>query len=282
MLSLTIRTHATANTELNYVALGDSIALGFQPNANELKDGCYAALLKQYFEKDFVKVNLENYAITGQNSKNLLDQLYNIELAKADVITISIGSNDILKLFYSILYQSLNCKNEDDLAVQLKQLIDSVKNCNLFAIKKIYSTINGILKSQSLFDDAVDDFEKNFTKAMEIIREKNPTARIVVTNFYNPFEFIASFGFKEFEAFTHGIMDSMNAILEKMSAEYNFQTVDISFIGNDLNCLNVNIDSEFFQVDPHPNQLGHTKIYEKIIELLNKEKEKTECPKQAA
>lgn len=253
---------------INYVALGDSIALGFQPDEVNSKNIGYADLFKKYLEESFEKVNFESYAASGQTSEKMLKQIKDIDLSSADLITITIGSNDLLKPFSKIICDSLDCKSEDETKKALKDLITSIKNYNILAFIKIYFIINNILKNGELFDNCIKNFEKNFNDIIEIIKEKNPNAKIIVTNFYNPYAFMECFGLKSLTDFTNNIIKKINEKIEKLSKNKNFNLVDISFIGDDKNYLNVILDSDNFMIDPHPNQKGHKKIYENIINTI--------------
>ena len=92
------------SSSIRYVALGDSIAHGYGLG-NPEKDS-YVGQVKQYLEENYDYVFAENFGTNGMRSDELLDILTNPEndmynkyhatLQHADIVTISIGSNDLM------------------------------------------------------------------------------------------------------------------------------------------------------------------------------------------
>ncbi|GAA4400982.1 hypothetical protein GCM10023168_10140 [Fodinibacter luteus] len=95
-----------------YVALGDSLAAGYQPGGGELRDTAYPALAADRLAGDGAELTLENLGCSGETTTSLLeggkcefDEGSQIEQAEAvlegaggDValVTIDIGGNDLL------------------------------------------------------------------------------------------------------------------------------------------------------------------------------------------
>lgn len=84
---------------LHYVALGDSISVGV---GSFLNHG-YAVIYRRYMQNDLKrKVTLQNLGKNGWTSQDLLDDLMNNQtlvdaIRKSQVITLSIGGNDLLQ-----------------------------------------------------------------------------------------------------------------------------------------------------------------------------------------
>lgn len=91
---------------INYISFGDSIASGYgldgyDANADFIT-GSYETLFKSYLQTGIGEVNGESYAVDGSTSSDLLNLLQNNtsvreSVKKADIITISIGGNDLAK-----------------------------------------------------------------------------------------------------------------------------------------------------------------------------------------
>lgn len=95
-----------------YVALGDSLAAGYQPGGSELRDSAYPALAANRLEGDGVDLRLENLGCSGETTTSLLEggkcdfaegtQIEQAEKVLADakgevgLVTIDIGGNDLL------------------------------------------------------------------------------------------------------------------------------------------------------------------------------------------
>jgi len=87
-----------ANDTVHYSALGDSIAEGLSATENH----GYTYLLDRYYTGLYKTVDYNNFAESGDTSGDLLNKLKTADkvieaVKKADVITISIGGNDILR-----------------------------------------------------------------------------------------------------------------------------------------------------------------------------------------
>ncbi|WP_377641452.1 SGNH/GDSL hydrolase family protein [Oryzobacter terrae] len=102
-----------AEEEALYVALGDSLAAGYQPGGTELRDSAYPALATSRLAGDGADLRLENLGCSGETTTSLLEggkcdfdegsQIAQAEsvlaAAKGNVglVTIDIGGNDLLR-----------------------------------------------------------------------------------------------------------------------------------------------------------------------------------------
>lgn len=141
------------SSKLYYLALGDSLTKGV--GDEERKSG-YTKRLEEKLEQwtDISDVVLDNRGKRGRRSDQLLTLLkkghYDYELKNAELITITIGGNDIMKV---------------------------VKK-DLFELKREY------------FDEELVDFEKRYNQILKKIRSENPNVPILVIGLYNPFSVI--------------------------------------------------------------------------------------------
>ena len=99
----------TYKEEFNYVALGDSLAAG--RNSYGVDDYGYADYVRDYLKQNDKLSSYANYAVSGYSTINIINDInYNrtIEveeteiglkraLRESDLVTISIGANDILQ-----------------------------------------------------------------------------------------------------------------------------------------------------------------------------------------
>ena len=139
--------------EINYLALGDSLTRGV---GDEQKNYGYTVRLQDELEKwPMIKsVDLDNRGKNGRRSDQLLALLqkghYDEELEKADLITITLGGNDAMKI---------------------------VKK-HLFSLNK------------QLFNNELPQFMSRYDEIIHEIRMRNADVPIVVIGFYNPFSII--------------------------------------------------------------------------------------------
>jgi lysophospholipase L1-like esterase len=103
---------ATAAEGGLYVALGDSLAAGYQPGGAELRDTAYPALTARRLGADGPELTVENLGCSGETTTSLLkggkcefaagsqlEQAESLLREGADVslVTIDIGGNDLLR-----------------------------------------------------------------------------------------------------------------------------------------------------------------------------------------
>ncbi len=139
--------------DIYYLALGDSLTRGV---GDELKSYGYTIRLQEQLEKwPMIKtVELDNRGKNGRRSDQLLALLqkghYDEELEEANLITMTLGGNDVMKI---------------------------VKK-NLFSLDK------------KLFDKELPKFITRYDEILKEIRLRNPDVPIIVIGFYNPFSII--------------------------------------------------------------------------------------------
>ncbi len=158
---LTIIFFVTRDKKIYYLSLGDSLAAGQTPN-NTISES-YGDYVAEYLkDKEVLEFYTKKFAKSGYRSIDLLEDLNNNKeitvngkkitikhaLIKADLVTLSIGSND---LFYK-----LNIGNEFDL--------------NEF--DDIYTYV----------DESINDVDKLLNELRKACKEQ-----IMIFGFYNPF-----------------------------------------------------------------------------------------------
>ncbi|WP_167628257.1 SGNH/GDSL hydrolase family protein [Listeria valentina] len=138
-------------TPISLVAMGDSLTEG---DGDEKKAGGYVGILDKSLAKhqEVRSVATTNYGVSGNRSDQLLKRLktepeFQKAVQKANVITITIGGNDVMKVLQSKL---LDVKVSD-------------------------------------FTKAQKNFQKNLTEVFTLIRKNNPNAPIFLVGIYNPY-----------------------------------------------------------------------------------------------
>lgn len=135
---------------IHYVSLGDSLTEGV---GDEKERGGYVGRLAKDMQQweGVKKVTVTNTAKKGRRSDQLLEQLESGEidetLKDADIITLTMGGNDIMKI--------------------------------------VKQNINGLDKKD--FDKALPAYQKRYEQIFHLIREQNKTAPIIAIGVYNPF-----------------------------------------------------------------------------------------------
>ncbi len=139
----------SVDNKLNYISLGDSLAAGQNPY-KQITTG-YSDYVKEYLKKnDLLDDYNKDFAISGQQTKDLIIDIENNKkitianktiaiqqvLKKADIITLSIGSNDIfMELGFIDMSFNLEKINDgyeiiDKVGEKLDKLLKLIKRYN--------------------------------------------------------------------------------------------------------------------------------------------------------
>ena len=262
-----------------YTSLGDSISSGYAlPEYTKDGETVKDAFTYKFAEKiNAAKVN--NLAVSGAKTKDLLeslkDETYQKSIKEADVITISIGSNDCLSPGLKILYSSVNAANEKDIVKKLKAVKkDKIK---LFLLFDTMTKSIGTNEAKTKLKSFVEGYKTNFSKIIEEIRKLNGKTVVIIENYYNPYkDFVYDrdgVRLIEFGDSVQQYIDEMNEFL--VSNKYygkKYYISDISALDTEKTNVKIDFDNEDFCVDPHPNAMGHDFIFNKTLEIYNSKK----------
>lgn len=141
-------TTTVAEQELHLVGLGDSLTQGVGDEVELGYLGRVEERLEQQYGKD---ISIANFGKKGDKTTNLLKKLNNEtvqkEIERADLIFLTIGANDIMKI--------------------VRQ--------NIFSL------------TYEPFEEEQKNFETRFEEIIQVIRTHNPSAPIYYVGLYNPF-----------------------------------------------------------------------------------------------
>lgn len=144
-----LRKIASEEGGLDYLVLGDSVALG----KGSVKESGYGYWVAEYLKGEGIDVHLDNRAVSGQTSDQLLRSLDDGDLLtrirESDLISITIGGNDLLK-------EVLRSGNPFDALMDFRHI-----------------------KARYL---------DNLEAILERIRKVNAHAPVLITSLYNPVE----------------------------------------------------------------------------------------------
>jgi lysophospholipase L1-like esterase len=131
------------------VSIGDSLTQGV---GDETESGGYVGILNHTFEVNKMNMSIENFGKRGNRSDQLLKRLEEEEISSAikdtDIVLITIGANDIMKVVRSN-YTNLNIEP---------------------------------------FQEEKISYVERLTAIFDKINEINPDTQIFLIGFYNPFE----------------------------------------------------------------------------------------------
>ncbi|MGX7419277.1 SGNH/GDSL hydrolase family protein [Carnobacterium gallinarum] len=259
---------ATQENPLKLVAIGDSLTEGVGDSTSR---GGYVPLVAGLLEDDGKNkrvISTSNYGIAGNRSDQILkrikkDTKLQMDVKKADVIVLTVGGNDLMKVVQSEL---LNVKEESfvepEKAYQerVKAIFSELRGMNSEAPLFIYGIYNPFYL---YFSDITEmqDVVTSWNKATEAVVKKEKKAYFIPINdlLYKGENQAVVSGLKGNAA------ESSSSNAKKATTADDFSTaMDNSKIVNNL----------LFEEDRfHPNDIGYglmaQALYEKMLENSN-------------
>ncbi|WP_161568141.1 stalk domain-containing protein [Anaerobacillus alkaliphilus] len=251
------------NTSFHYVALGDSLTVGLEPQQYWDANAPVFGFVDRVYEQAlfYGKTNVKNYGVNGLTStglKNILvtmdqgsaaakadiqetlrdpriDQLLKstnslkADIVKADLITITIGGND----FGARTYIDIRDLNEQEVQIFL--------------------------------DEKISVYQENIKETLNVIYRLNPEVTVVIADQYNPFPRVNQDMYKKLTL----LSTQFTKVLEGISAQYKKDGYELilapvakSFINREISYTHI------LRADIHPNQKGYDVMAKVISELL--------------
>jgi len=255
-------------TTFDYVVLGDSIPNGVC-HEYELKGNIlsYTDMLDNYFRLNNANATYTDLSVSGFNSIDIIYQLENLEIQEiiknAEVITLCIGSNDLM----------------------------DAANDGLFGTINFYSI------NWTEANSGRANFEMYWPQIIQKISELNPNVSLMVTTIYNPYNTNDSrpynnVGLEDQSLNIHEQVDlylwneleskkGMNNIIfdYAITGPLDYQVIDVNRyfennFGTTMDAVTgfygLNPIMGFIELkDPHPDKTGQQLIYELHLDSLN-------------
>ena len=242
---------------LKIVSLGDSITSGYLlEDSTKSFDNLLANTLNaEYYEFSYI----------GMRSDDLLRDLDKTEvksnIESADIVIINIGANDLLDLLDYLDLSAIGIDIEYGTKPQIELNSKYLNNLkNYFQDFFVNS-----LKPMSV--DAAKEFSIVFPQIINKIKEYNKDIKIYVNNLYNPFFSISVPILKlDLSSIENIADDAIKSFNETIYSGDGYTIVDTYSLLRNNEYLNVEPIS--FSFDPHPNIIGHSKIYELYLKEM--------------
>lgn len=276
--TVSISAQAEDAAKPSYVALGDSITTGYGVN----DDSAFPSLLAGEMGYE-----LKNLAAEGATSADLLVQVQDSAVASADVITITIGGNDLMNALYDYLAAAYNAAN-DTTTMTGEYVKEALTSGDMQMLMFAVQSASGFTTSSAAIS-ALATFTQNLESAVDKIKEVNPDALVFVATQYNPYKWLPDSCDNEtyksylttiaqtFEAGVQALNGAIATVANKTSA---FVPVDVyaAFNSSSDNLSNASYaESEPFpglivpsvNLDFHPNSAGHQVIATTMEAAIN-------------
>lgn len=239
----------------SYVALGDSISAGYGLEGGELS-------FPEMLERDTGYVLTDFSSNDGVTSEDLLETLNKAEVIAAvqgaDVITITVGGNDLMNALYEYLADA------PGVSMSAEDIREGLENGTIGTgtLMKLMMEL-GDFPASSQASAALTTLGANLSSALAQIKVMNPDVTCIIANQYNPYWHI-----KEAAAigivltFETGVLD-LNTTLAEVAQTQGVTAVDVygAFHVSADNPCNADFTAiDDFNLDFHPNALGHQLI----------------------
>lgn len=247
----------TVSKSVYYLALGDSVSSGFGLESYDSTKSNVSSfsnsLSKNLTKKIYVNLATDNLDINdflkdlrSLKSENYIDPIHKKIITRSGIITLTLGLDTIV----NPITEAINHTTDQNLETVLKS---ESKRSNLISnINKNVKTFIGT-KSKNYKDG-------DFMQIINILRELNPNANIIVQTIYNPYKDIKLL--KELET----IIQKINIAIKLNESDNTYKVVDTYTIFNDSNVDLTNMSQNF---TPYPNVLGHELIYLEHLKALD-------------
>ncbi len=237
---------------LYVTVLGDSIAKGYSGDKSVHVE-CYGNLAaEQIASQNRSLYIVENYAKNGldsadMNEKILTKEEVTVSLENADVIFITVGSNDLLNECKRVVQEILNTDTKFKSADEALKVLEDAVGENPFLVLNIIN---------ALANWDYHSFEVQWRQMMDTITLlRKEDAQIIVTDIYNP---VANMELPStMNQVVEDIIGNMNQIMEEHAWEYDYRVASVS--ESDV-CGHVQSDGL------HPDQTGQQIIADIVTE----------------
>lgn len=235
----------SSNKTVNkYVALGDEVSI----ESKNYYDISYVSLIKDFLNSlnnDLKYNNLSKEEITASDLINIIDENKE-QIKNSDLVTISIGGNDVCNIILKELYNNLNINKE------------ILENCDE---DKFEAIISEHLNSDEMIlaiQDEVNKFESDFPEIIRRIEKLSPQAQIYVNTVYNPINKKGNL-----YNFFDSQINLINNIIIKNNSDYNYKIIDCYNILSNNERLNLQVEEDRFEL--YPNKVGHAMMATQVI-----------------
>lgn len=245
---------------LNLLIMGDSIAKGY--GSSEKLEGGFGTILGEK-----LSANVTNLGIIGLDSKQLLEKLstekFQEAVKDADVLCLSIGSNDLLKPFLAEFADVLGVEGEEkELFKKIQDKMSKTAKKNPISAANMLSSAMKKLTNNPDLNKACEQFPDRFNEIITKIHDINPDIIIYADNIYNPY-FGVAYEYGGISIFN--VQQLCEPYIQKLNQTFvkcdEYEYIDIYSIFRQPGYTNVNAGSfdnmGEINLDPHPNDAGY-------------------------
>lgn len=248
--------------KIHYVSVGDSIARGF--GLEDVANTRYSALIRARFAEEGWSCTEENRGVDGQTSTELISYLDTVDLSSADVVTISIGANNVLGPAVDFLYAYYAYRTY------------AVGPGGTYTEEEIArASAQAYRQFTERAEEGVETLEADIPAILSAIRAQNETCVVVFLTIYNPYAAVDDVmminGLPiDFAALSGGYTSRLSSVIEAGAKENGYVVADVrgAFDGKEARLVAAGASDGMGNRDPHPNALGHRVIADTVYDAI--------------
>ncbi len=253
--------NAFATDDESYVAFGDSIPAGVALTNPTTEN--FVALLDEKTGVVATNRGISGLTAADLKTKMVTNNEYDADIIGADYITITIGGNDLMAVFYGLVAKSYNSSVADtSMHIEASDvagiLADSTDPRNMQVMFQALAVINAGYggdpgssgeATQAAFEAQSTTVKNDIHEMLTYIRGKNQNAKIYVTNQYNPYKGIILLGADIGAFFASGLTGGGTGFNDKLA--------DLHGV---MNCAVIDIYSVFEVVNNAPGTVTNATL----------------------
>lgn len=254
-------------TEMRYLLDGV-----YNDTDDELSWGNLMLSAKNSYDRLIATLNAYDSALKSQFGVNFKEAV-----ADADLISLNLGSNDVLSYSAMGALLALYSANPDDSVAQqlLEKLVETGDPLGVFAeLLSITKTVDQITNILDIFTErltaSVAKYKENWKAIVDYIFDANPTATVVAVSVYNPFaQFIISDSIDlKLGKILDPVVWDMNLYMKSFTLKYdNYLYADCS--DTEIYSFKIeNLNTGDYITKVHPTIAGHQHMADQILEQL--------------
>lgn len=249
----------------SYVALGDSITTGY--GLADVDTEAFPVLVAGE-----TGTTLTNLAVDGETSASLLEKMNDADVSaavqSADVITLTIGGNDLMNALYAYLAAA------SGMTVDQVQAMLNSQDLNLIELAPLADMLAAFPQSEEAVQ-ALTSFTANVTSILAEIEVLNPDAVVVMTNQYNPYGHFDGTALDALAAAFETGVQVLNTQIRSLAANANVTVADVYAAFASGNTAATPLCNATLvpalNLDFHPNADGHSVIASVVVVTIGTE-----------
>ena len=227
-------------------------------------------------------LELTNLAQDGETSASLLDKLQtdrvSTAVAQADIITITVGGNDLMNALYAYLTGEYNQRNSAAPTTE-----EDIKSAVMGGDMELVTFALGVVSefpSSEQAAQALHDVRAHLTQLVVDIRTENPQAQLVLVEQYDPYGHLVkklcrnplfASSAQTLYATLGEVVTGLNEIIDTVGEQQGCPVAEVyeAFESARENPCNASVSLNMkLNLDFHPNAYGHTLIAQQVSSLL--------------